>query len=129
MASNFVYINPKNSLAKSGKIYTLVNKIAEKISEIPNYQDMRNNLELIKMCCIIVEHEIDNSKVKANLKCDKSDILYQVWSKIFNSITPTDLKNLGGHITYLWENGQIRKKSILSVVKHYCCDWAKRRLL
>jgi len=127
--SNFVYINPKNSLAKSGKIFTLVNKICEKISELPNYQDMRNNLELIKMCCIIVEHEIDNSKVKANLKIDKTDILYQVWSKIFHNISPTELKNLGSHITYLWENNQIRKKTMWSIVKHCFCDWAKRRLL
>ena len=127
--SNFVYINPKNSLAKSGKIFTLVNKISEKISELPNYQDMRNNLELIKMCCIIVEHEIDNSKVKANLKIDKADILYQVWTKIFHNITPTDLKNLASHITYLWENDQIRRKTMWSIVKHCVCDWAKRRLL
>jgi hypothetical protein len=127
--SNFVYINPKNSLAKSGKIFTLVNKICEKISELPNYQDMRNNLELIKMCCIIVEHEIDNSKVKANLKIDKTDILYQVWSKIFHNITPNDLKILAGHITYLWENNQIRRKTIWSVIRHCVCDWAKRRLL
>ena len=127
--SNFVYINPKNSLAKSSNIYTLVNKLTEKISEIPNYLEMRNNLELIKMCCIIIEHEIDNSKVKAGMRIDKADILYQVWSRTFNGITPNDLKNLGSHITYLWENGQIKKKSILSVIKHCVFDWAKRRLL
>ena len=127
--SNFVYINPKHSLLKSTKTFTLVNKIAEKISELPNYQEMRNNLELIKMCCVIVEHEIDNSKVKPNLKINKADILYQVWSKIFHNITPNDLKNLEGHITYLWENDQIHRKSIWSMVRHCVCDWAKRRLL
>ena len=127
--SNFCYINPKNSLKKSSNIYSLVNKLTEKISERPNYLEMRNNLELIKMCCIIVEHEINNSKVKAGMKIDKADILYQVWSRTFSNVSPNDLKNLGSHITYLWENDQIRKKSVWSIVRHCLCDWAKRRIL
>jgi len=128
MASNFCYINPKNSLAKDAKINSLVSKIMEKITDIPNHNDYKNNMELLKMVCIMIEHAIDNSKAK--IKIDKKDIVYQVYTRTFGcSIKPQDLKDLEANIHYLWENAQIKKKGLWSIVKHSVCDWCKRRIL
>ena len=129
MTSNFAYIMPKNSLAKSSKTHILVNKIIEKLSEIPNYIELRNNIEAIKMCCIMVEHAVDNKGKKDKEKIDKADIIYQVWTRAFSGMNPTELRTLASHIDYLWENGQIKKRGLWSVFKHSICDWARRRLL
>ena len=129
MSSNFAYIMPKNSLAKSSKTHALVDKIIEKLASIPNYIELRNNIEAIKMCCIMIEHAVNNKGKKEKERINKAEILFQVWTRTFNSMTPAELKTLGSHIDYLWENGQIKKKGIWSVIKHTVCDWAIRRIL
>jgi hypothetical protein len=104
-----------------------VNQIIEKVSNIPNYIDLKNNLELLKLVCICIEHSIDNKKL--NVKIDKKDIVYQVYKKVYANMTPQDLINIGSNVEYLWENGQIKKKKISSIIKHCTIDWLKRRLL
>ena len=59
MSSNFCYIMPKNSLAKDAKINSLIAKIIQKVAEIPNHQEYKNNMELLKMICLMVEHASD----------------------------------------------------------------------
>lgn len=127
MSSSFCYVNPKHSLAKSSKVDGLVSKIMEKITEIPNYIEYKHSLELLTMVCVIIEHEIDNTKLK--VKIDKKDIVYRCYTKIWEKFTPQELKDLGANIDYLWENGKIKRKSFLSVLGSYLCDWAKRRIL
>lgn len=129
MSGNFCYINPKNSLAKDAKINSLVAKIIQKVAEIPNHHDYKNNMELLKMVCLMVEHAIDNTGKKDKLRIDKKDIVFQVYIRLWNGFSPSDIKALEANISYLHENGQIIKKSIWSVVKHSVCDWFSRKIL
>lgn len=117
MSSAFCYAQPKNSLAKDVKIKTLVEKIVQKVSDIPQYKEYKNNVELLKMVCCIVEQEIDNRKVKAKL--DKKDIVFQVYTRCW-SLNPVDLKDLEANIQYLWENGQIKRKGFLKSLLRTC---------
>ena len=126
MSSAFCYAQPKNSLAKDVKIKILVEKIMQKVADIPQYKDYKNNIELLKMVCCIVEHEIDNKNVKA--KIDKKDVVYQVYTRCW-ALTPVDLKDLESNIQYLWENGQIKRKGVLKVIVAKFCDWIERRIL
>ena len=63
-------------------------------------------MELLKMVCTIIEHEIDNKKGK--IKIDKKDIVMQVYTRMYNGLSPQALKDLGANIEDLWENGQIK---------------------
>jgi len=127
MSSNFCYIMPKNGLAKDAKINSLVSKIIQKVAEIPNHNEYKNNMELLKMVCVMVEHAINNKSEK--IKIDKKDIVFQVWTRLFNGLQPKELVDLGNNIEYLWQNGQIKKKKLWSVVKHSVSDWFNRKIL
>jgi hypothetical protein len=127
MSGNFCYINPKNSLAKDAKINGLVTKIIQKVGEIPSHQEYKGNMELLKMVCLMVEHAIDNSKTK--IKIDKKEIVFSVYTRLWNGFTPLEIKALDANIQYLHENGQIIKKGIWSVIKHSVCDWFSRKIL
>ena len=127
MSSNFCYIMPKNSLAKDIQIQKLVVKIMEKVTDIPFHTEYKNNMELLKMVCVMIEHAIDN-KDKQH-KIDKKDIVFQVYNRVFGSLSPQQIKDLEANIQYLWENGQIRKKGFFSVIKHSVLDWINRKVI
>lgn len=127
MSSSFCYVMPKNSLSKDVKINTLVARIIQKIGEIPNHREYAANMELLKMVCTIIEHEIDNKKGK--IKIDKKDIVMQVYTRMYNGLTPQALKDLGANIEYLWENGQIKRKGVFKIAAAKVCDWFERRIL
>lgn len=126
MSSSFCYAQPKNSLAKDVKVKTLVEKIVQKVADIPQYKEYKNNIELLKMVCCIIEHEIDNRKTK--VKIDKKDVVYQVYTRCW-TCTPVDLKDLEANIQYLWENGAIKRKGLFKVIIARVCDWFERRIL
>jgi len=126
MSSSFCYAQPKNSLAKDVKVKTLVEKIVQKVADIPQYKEYKNNIELLKMVCCIIEHEIDNRKTK--VKIDNKDVVYQVYTRCW-TCTPVDLKDLEANIQYLWENGAIKRKGLFKVIIARVCDWFERRIL
>jgi hypothetical protein len=84
-------------------------------------------MELLKMVCSILEQEVDNKKNK--IKIDKKDIVFRVWNRLFDSMKPSDIKDLEANIQYLWENGQIKRKAFLKVCVACVCDWVRRRIL
>ena len=127
MSSNFSYIFPKNGLAKDAKINKLIAKIIEKVGSIPNHNEYRMNLEMLTMVCCMIEHGINNKKEKK--KIDKKDIVFQVYNRLWNGMSPQNLKDLEANIEYLHENGQIVKKKLWSVIKHSCIDWFERKIL
>lgn len=127
MSSNFCYVMPKNGLAKDAKINTIVAKIIQKVADIPNHNEYRGNMELLKMICIMVEHAIDNKEEK--IKIDKKDVVFQVYTRLWNGMKPDEIKNIENNIQFLWENGQIKKKGLWSIVKHSVCDWVSRKIL
>lgn len=126
-SSAFCYVNPKHSLAADVKTNRLVNQIIEKVSDIPNHIEYKHNMELLKMVCSILEQEIDNKKNK--IKIDKKDIVFRVWTRLFDSMKPSDIKDLEANIQYLWENGQIKRKGFFKVALASVCDWFRRRVL
>lgn len=127
MSSNFCYINPKNGLAKDQKVIHLIVKIIQKVSDIPNIVDYKYNLELLTLVCCMIEHGIDNKKEK--VKIDKCDIVFQVYNRLFNNMSPNDIKGLTSNITYLHENGRIKKRGLWTVISSSICDWVTRRIL
>jgi cell division protein ZapA (FtsZ GTPase activity inhibitor) len=127
MSSNFCYVTPKNGLAKDAKINTIVAKIIQKVADIPNHNEYRGNMELLKMICIMIEHAVDNKEEK--IKIDKKDIVFQIYTRLWNGMKPDEIKNIENNIQFLWENGQIKKKGLWSVVKHSVCDWVSRKIL
>lgn len=125
--SSFCYINPKNSLARDKKTHEAIDKIVNKITEIPRHTDYKLDLELLTMVCIMAEHLIDNKDKK--IKINKKDIVFDVYKKLFGNLKPEDLVVIDKNIQYLFENGKIKKKNFFSVVSSSVCDWIYRKVL
>ena len=121
------YINPKGALARDAVIVDARTKIMEKLAEIPEYHLRKMDLELLTLACIACEHLIDNKKLK--VKVDKKDLVLQVYTRLYNGISPADLKIIEANIQYLWDNGKIIKKSLWSICKHSIADWFHRKIV
>jgi hypothetical protein len=126
MSSSFVFVNPQNALYRDAKVSKLVNKILEKVSNIPNYQDHRNDMELLRMITIMIEHSVNNKGKK--VKIDKADIVFQIYNKLFDKITPNEINSIKSNIEYLHNNGHIKKVGCLNVVIGILKDWFKRHV-
>lgn len=125
--SSFCYINPLNGLKRDKKIYEAVDKIVMKITEIPRLSEYKMDLELLTMICTLIEHIINNKDKK--VKINKKDIVFDVYKKTFGNLKAEDLTIIDKNIQYLFENGKIQKKSILSVISSSVYDWFYRKVL
>lgn len=126
MSSSFVFVNPQNALYRDAKVSKLINKILEKVSNIPNYQDHRNDMELLRMITIMIEHSVNNKGKK--VKIDKADIVFQIYNKLFDKITPNEINSIKSNIEYLHNNNHIKKVGCLNVIIGILKDWFKRRV-
>jgi tRNA nucleotidyltransferase/poly(A) polymerase len=126
MSSSFVFVNPQNALYRDAKVSKLVNKILDKITNIPNYQDHRNDMELLRMIVIMIEHSVNNKDKK--VKIDKADIVFQIYNKLFDKITPIEINSIKSNIEYLHNNGHIKKVGFINVIGGLLKDWFKRHI-
>lgn len=126
-ASSFCYINPKNSLARDAHTHEAVEQICAKITSIPRHTEYKLDMELLTMVVVMVEHLIDNKDKK--VKINKRDIVFDAYKKCFGNIKAEDLVVLDRGISYLHENGRIKKKGLLRVISTSVCDWIRRKVL
>jgi transcription termination factor NusB len=103
-------VKPKNCLLNDIKFNKLVEFIINEVINIPDYRSFKNNLELIKLVCNLVENKI----VKKD-NVDKKKVVIHSFSQIFK-LTDDEIKNLDGFIEFLHKNKKIKK---LSVLKKY----------
>lgn len=126
MSSSFVFVNPQNALYRDAKVSKLVNKILDKVSSIPNYQEHRQDMELLRMITIMIEHSVNNKDKK--VKIDKADIVFQIYNKLFDKITPSEINSIKSNIEYLHNNGHIKKIGCINVIVGILKDWFKRHI-
>jgi len=111
----------KNSLSNHFISENLIKHISNKIRAIPNYHLLKNEIELCKLICNMIENMIiKNNKGE---KIDKQKIVVDIFSSIFslNEQEITDLKVL---INFLHNNKLIKKISTYKYFKKYVYDFA-----
>jgi len=119
--SKFTQINPLKikhlTLKNSAKHVMLKNEIIDfiikEIQKIPNYQEMKNNLELVRFICNMLENLIVNNDENIDKKQTVIDILTQLF--FFN--TGTDKTSIENQIQFLFDNGFIKKIKTLKIIK------------
>jgi hypothetical protein len=52
-----------------------------------------------------------------------------VYTRLFNAISPAEIKMISDNIEFLHDAGKIVKKSLWSIVKHSVMDWTHRKIL
>jgi len=109
-------IVPKNELLANIKFNKLVEYIVKEIQNIPKYQEFRNDLELIKLICNIIENKV----VKKD-EVDKKSAVVEGFKRAFN-LSDNELKSINTFIEFLHKNKKIKK---LSCLKKYIIPTGK----
>lgn len=123
-------IKPKNSLLREQVKADCIIKIANRIQAFPQYASLRNDLELLTMCCNIVEHLIDNEKMykKTGKKYDKKEIVILAFERAYRDLPPQEKQLIDRNIEFLHESGAIKKLTKFKIYSHAVCDWFSRRI-
>lgn len=122
MESSFSQINPQKlekylKVKNSAKNEILKNEIIDFISndlkKIPNYLNLKNDIEIIRHICNIIENLIDNNKEKI----DKKQLVIDVLCQTFSITKEDEKKALANQIQFLFDNKFIKKISTLKILK------------
>jgi hypothetical protein len=103
----------KNSIKIFTKTNVLIDQLIKHIQTIPNYQNLKNDIELIEYICQLVEQMIKKGNSGKSNKIDKKQLVLTVLQQLF-ALNPNELLNVTNQIEYLVINGIIKKKALFS---------------
>ena len=116
-------VHYKHNLKKHNIIFGLIDKIAENIKKIPNYENIRVEIELVLTVCNIVENYISNGNKK---KIDKKQLVVDALNKVF-SYSENEKMLVASLIDFLFNNGKIKKLSFLKLAKNFVSGYLKAK--
>lgn len=113
---------PKNGLAQDIKLNEIKNKIIERLMKIENLQTYKLNNEFLVLACNLIEFYV---KKKYNI--DKSNLLVNIYEALFQDFTDDEKSTIRQNITFIWNNGHIKK---IAYYKLFCVgikEWIKKK--
>ena len=129
--SSFSFMKPANGLWKDAKIAKIQQRVLERITELPHeIRINKHNMELLSLVCNLIENSGINNKEKGTkLKIDKKQLLIQIYSSLYGSITPADCELLSKNIEFLHDNHHIVNHPTWKKMLYCIGDWLKRKVL
>ena len=109
----------KKKLKNLDRLGELTKQTTDKIHSMPNYQELKNDLEVILYVCTIVENEIKQNKTKSY---DKKQIVIDMLQRVFNYL-PDELIFISKHIDFLHINDLIKKVSDCEKAGNKVFNW------
>ena len=106
MVINLSFVKPKNKLKSKIFKCDLCNEIVRRVLEFENHLSLRNDPELLKFVCDLVENGVKKTDDKN--KVDKKELMLEIYSKIFN-INENEKKHISDQIEFLCDNELITK--------------------
>ena len=116
----------KNNLSKHNIVFSLIEKIAEKIKLIPQYEKIRVEIELVKTVCNIVENYVQKNNSKDKNKVDKKQLVIDALTLVFIYSEPEKVL-IASLIDYLFNNSQIKKSSFYKLSKNFILSYIKTK--
>ena len=116
----------KNNLSKHNIVFSLIEKIAEKIKLIPQYEKIRVEIELVKTVCNIVENYVQKNNSKDKNKVDKKQLVIDALTLVFIYSEPEKVL-IASLIDYLFNNSQIKKSSFYKLSKNFILSYLKSK--
>ena len=120
-------IQPANSLLREKEKNEIITKIVTRIQEFPQFHSLKTDMELLLMCCQIVEHLVVKVKDAKKKHC-KKDIVLKSYERAFGALTPAEKETLEKGIEFLWDNGKIKKLASHKIAFACVADWFRRRV-
>ena len=116
----------KNNLSKHNIVYSLIEQITEKIKQIPQYEKIRIEIELVKCVCNIIENYVQKNNSKQKNKIDKKQLVIDSLNNVFN-YTEQERNLVGSLIDFLFNNNQIKKSSFYKLSKNFILSYVKTK--
>jgi hypothetical protein len=99
------YIMAKKSLLKETLVAKSIDIILENVQHIPIIEKYKFSYEFIKFIGCLIENIVD----KKTTKDEKSQLLFEVQTKIFGELTDDDIIRIQDAYDFLIENKKIKK--------------------
>ena len=119
--SNLIYMEnplPDIKLKNSAFTFALENNLSQsivnKIKLIPQYDQLKNDIEITEHVCNLVENSV--TKNKDSKPINKKQLVIKIMSSLFNLSNDADKKIVEHQIDYLFNNKMINKISLTSKI-------------
>jgi hypothetical protein len=119
-------ISYKNKLKSHHIYFSLIDKIVDLITKIPEFNKLRCEMELIRTVCNIIENSSIPSKNSDGLKLDKKQLVLDALQRVFNYNAQEKLI-VDAMIDFLISNKFIKKMSYYKLVKNFTMKYIKTK--
>ena len=117
MSSNLIPL--KNNLKNVSDLSNLKQMVICKVQSLPNYQTLKNDVELILYACNVLEN------AHADLKCAKTNkrqLIVSVFTELFN-LNDEEQLLLNNTVQFLYDNRKIKQVKQVYVVANAFKNW------
>jgi len=118
----FPSVDLKGSLLNHFENESLIQDLIKFVKLIPNYGKLKLDIELTSLIINIIE-----DKLKGKSTDDKTNILVQVLTQIFN-LNPNEITIIQQQITFLQNNNFIKGIPITKKIFKYITKWIFRKI-
>ena len=109
----------KNSLKNINDLATLKQMVVCKIQSLPNYQTLKNDVELVLYACNTLENaHVDLKAAKIN----KRQLIVSVFGELFN-LNDEEKLTVSNTIQFLFDHGKIKQVKQVLVVANTIKNW------
>jgi len=109
----------KNSLKILNDLATLKQMVVCKIQLLPNYQTLKNNVELVLYACNTLENA--HVDLKAG-KINKQQLIVSVFVELFN-LNDEEKLTVSNTIQFLFDHSKIKQIKQVLVIKNVIKNW------
>ena len=96
----------------------IVEEIVKKVQQMPHYENLARNIDLVLYICNLIEELVYSNNVKNQEKGFKRDLALRIFELIkFNKQEDRDF--LLNSIEFLWTSGRIRKIKAIKRFGHF----------
>ena len=109
----------KNSLKNINDLATLKQMVVCKIQSLPNYQTLKNDVELVLYACNTLENaHVDLKAAKIN----KRQLIVSVFGELFN-LNDEEKLTVSNTVQFLFDHSKIKQVKQLYIVGNVIKNW------
>lgn len=119
-------IGYKNKLKSHHIYFSLIDKIVDLITKIPEFNKLRCETELVRTVCNIIENSSIPKNNSDGLKIDKKQLVMDSLHRIFN-YNEQEKQIISAMIDFLISNKFVKKMSYYKLVKNFTMKYIKTK--
>ncbi len=121
-------LKKKNTLQSFADENVCISAIVADTLQIPNYNILRADFELIRRVCCLIENMIKQNS-KNTPKINKREMCIKIFKLLFPSLNPEEVNLIEKHIEYLWNNNKIKSIPLINKIGKGLFKWVKKKVL